>query len=72
MGTLNPLTAVWSRNIAMPVTLRDTGLRCGEVSGLLFENSCIDGNCPKVTGKRNKERVVPIGALDFNLGEKSP
>jgi len=59
----NPLTSFGSRNIAILVTLLDTGLRCSELSTLLFENTHIEEGYLKVIGKGSKERLVPIGAL---------
>jgi len=59
----NPLASFGSRNIAILVTLLDTGLRCSELSTLLFENAYIEEGYLKVTGKGSKERLVPIGAL---------
>jgi site-specific recombinase XerD len=59
----NPLTSFGSRNIAILVTLLDTGLRCSELSNLLFENTHIEEGYLKVIGKGAKERLVPIGAL---------
>lgn len=38
-----------------------TGLRLGEVSGLLVANVQLDGRWVKVLGKGNKERLVPFG-----------
>jgi len=63
IGTQNPLTAIGSRNMAILVTLLDTGLRCSELSNLFFEDSHIEEGYLKVIGKGSKERLVPIGAL---------
>ncbi|MFC1919835.1 tyrosine-type recombinase/integrase [Chloroflexota bacterium] len=59
----NPLTAVGCRDIAILITLLDTGLRCSELSNLHFENSHIDEGYLKVNGKGSKERLVPIGGI---------
>ena len=59
----NPLTAIGCRDIAILVTLLDTGIRLSELANLLFEDTHIEEGYLKVTGKGNKERVVPIGAL---------
>jgi len=59
----NPLTAMGSRNIAVLVTLLDTGLRVSELCDLRFEDAHIDKRYLKVMGKGSKERVVPLGAL---------
>jgi integrase/recombinase XerC/integrase/recombinase XerD len=63
ISTQNPLTAIGARNIAILITLLDTGLRNSELSGLRFEDAHIEEGYLKVTGKGNKERLVPIGAL---------
>jgi len=63
IDTQNPLTFLGSRNIAILVTLLDTGLRCSELSNLLFENTHIEEGYLKVMGKGSKERLVPVGAL---------
>jgi len=59
----NPLTAVGCRNIAVLITLLDTGLRVSELSSLHFEDAHIEQGYFKVVGKGNKERMVPLGAL---------
>lgn len=58
----NPLTAIGSRNIALLVTLLDTGLRESELCNLRFADARIEEGYFKVTGKGNKERVVPVGS----------
>ena len=63
IGAQNPLTAIGSRNMAILVTLLDTGLRCSELSNLLFGDSHIEEGYLKVIGKGSKERLVPVGAL---------
>lgn len=63
IGAQNPLTAIGCRNTAILIILLDSGLRCSELSNLLFENSHIDEGYLKVDGKGSKERLVPIGAL---------
>ena len=67
IDTQNPLTSFGSRNIAILVTLLDTGLRCSELSNLLFENTHIEEGYLKVIGKGAKERLVPIGALTHKV-----
>jgi len=59
----NPLTAIGCRNIAVLITLLDTGLRVSELCSLHFEDAHIDEGYFKVVGKGNKERMVPLGAL---------
>lgn len=63
IGAQNPLTSIGSRNIAILVTLLDTGLRCSELSDLLFEDAHIEKGYVKVVGKGTKERLVPLGAV---------
>jgi site-specific recombinase XerD len=58
----NPLTALGSRNTAILITLLDTGIRLSELCNLSLENSFIEDGYIKVTGKGNKERIVPVGA----------
>jgi site-specific recombinase XerD len=58
----NPLTALGSRNIAILMTFLDTGLRLSEQCDLHFYDVHIEEGYLKVTGKGNKERIVPIGA----------
>ena len=59
----NPLTTIGCRNIAILTTFLDTGIRLSELSSLSLENAHIEDGYLKVTGKGNKERVVPIGSL---------
>ena len=59
----NPLTAIGCRNIAVLITLLDTGLRVSELCSLHFEDAHIEKGYFKVVGKGNKERMVPLGAL---------
>jgi integrase/recombinase XerC/integrase/recombinase XerD len=63
----NPLTAIGSRNLAILITLLDTGLRLSELCGLLSENAHIEEGFFKVLGKGNKERLVPVGTLDQKM-----
>jgi len=59
----NPLTALGCRDIAILLTLLDTGLRLDELSGLRFENAHVEEGYLKILGKGSKERIVPLGAL---------
>jgi len=61
LAAQNPLTHIGCRNIAILVTLLDTGLRCSELCSLMLEDAHIDEGYLKVMGKGSKERVVPIG-----------
>lgn len=59
----NPLTSIGCRNIAILTTFLDTGIRLSELSNLSFQDAHIEEGYFKITGKGNKERVVPIGSL---------
>ncbi len=63
----NPLTAMGSRNIAILITLLDTGMRLNELSSLRFNNAHIEEGYLKVMGKGSKERVLPIGSLEQKI-----
>lgn len=63
ISTQNPLTAFGCRDIAILTTFLDTGIRLSELSGLSFENAHIEEGYLKVSGKGNKERIVPLGSL---------
>jgi integrase/recombinase XerC/integrase/recombinase XerD len=63
----NPLTAIGCRNIAILITLLDTGLRVSELCNLSFEDAHIEEGYLKVMGKGSKERIVPIGALSQKM-----
>lgn len=56
------------RDRAMIETLYGCGLRVSELSGLLISNLRFDEGFIRVTGKGNKERLVPIGssAIRYN------
>ena len=49
------------RNKAMIETLYSSGLRVSELVGLRLSNLFLDTGFLKITGKGNKERLVPIG-----------
>ncbi|WP_267402197.1 MULTISPECIES: tyrosine-type recombinase/integrase [unclassified Chryseobacterium] len=47
--------------------LYQTGIRKGELCGMMFENVNIDENEIKIIGKGNKQRMIPISADLSNL-----
>lgn len=49
------------RNKALIETLYSCGLRVSELTGLLLSQTYLDIGFVKVTGKGNKERIVPMG-----------
>ena len=59
----NPLTAYGSRNIAMLVSLLDSGIRVSELCDLESTNAHVEEGYLKVMGKGAKERLVPIGGV---------
>lgn len=57
----NNLTVL--RNEAMLLVFYATGIRLSELIGIKLEDVDLISGSIKVTGKRNKERIVPIGNL---------
>jgi len=51
------------RNKAMLETLYGCGLRVSELTGLRISNIFFDAGFIKITGKGNKERLVPLGSV---------
>ena len=49
------------RNHAVLVTLLDSGLRASEVAGIRLSNMNLGDGYIRITGKGDKERIVPIG-----------
>lgn len=58
----NPLTAIGCRDIAILITMIDTGIRLSELCHLRFGDAHIEEGYLKVMGKGSKERIVPLGA----------
>jgi integrase/recombinase XerD len=50
------------RNMIIMELLYDTGIRRAEIAGIQLADIDLDGGYLKVTGKGNKERVVPVSA----------
>jgi integrase/recombinase XerC len=64
-------TLIESQHLALPLELRDraflellyaSGLRVSELTGLDLEHLDLAGGLVRVLGKRQKERVVPVGS----------
>lgn len=49
------------RNAAIFETFYSTGIRVSEMQGLDFTDVDVERKCLKVTGKGNKQRIVPVG-----------
>lgn len=62
LGSINPGTFIGARLMAMVLVMLDTGIRAGELVGMLLSNVDWDRGVIKVLGKGSKERFVPIGA----------
>jgi len=72
-----PETPLGLRDRALLEVLYASGLRAGEIVGLRLENYLREEKLLRVTGKGNRERVVPVGekavsALDGWLGRGRP
>ena len=63
----NQLTALGSRDVAILITLLDTGLRISELANLPLEDAHVEEGYLKVVGKGNKERIVPLGGLSQRI-----
>ena len=61
LDSVSDETLAGQRNRAIFETLYSTGVRISELAGLNTENIDSDSQVIKVTGKGNKERLVPIG-----------
>lgn len=58
---------IQARNKAMIALMLDSGIRQGEVCGLLKKNIDTDKMLMKVTGKGAKDRFVPLGNIAFSM-----
>lgn len=63
IASINPDTFLGSRLLAMILIMLDTGIRAGELVGMLMQNVDWDRGVIKVMGKGLKERIVPIGIV---------
>lgn len=61
LSSIDHSTPEGTRNHALLETMYSCGLRVSEVVGLLLSNLYLGAGFIKVTGKGNKERLVPIG-----------
>ncbi len=61
VGLIDRSTPEGERNVALLETLYSCGLRVSELVGLKISALHLDDDYIKVTGKGNKERLVPIG-----------
>ena len=74
LNAIDLSTAEGQRNRAMLETLYSSGLRVSELISLKKANSFFDIGFLKITGKGNKERLVPIGSSaikHINIYEES-
>ena len=62
LASINPGTLIGARLVAMVLVMLDTGIRAGELVGMLLGNVDWDRGVIRVFGKGAKERFVPIGA----------
>jgi integrase/recombinase XerC len=61
LDSVKPSDMTGKRNRAILETLYSTGIRVSELVGLSFSDVNFSGKTIRVTGKGNKERIVPIG-----------
>ena len=61
INTINRKSYSGERNHAVLVTLLDSGLRASELANITLSNLNLKDGCIRITGKGNKERIVPIG-----------
>jgi site-specific recombinase XerD len=61
LSVIDTKTSVGYRNYTMILTLLDTGLRITELCTLTMDKLFLEDGIARVTGKGNKERMIPIG-----------
>jgi len=61
VSSINRNSYSGERNHTILVTLLDSGLRVSEAAGITLDNLNLKDGYIKVTGKGDKERIVPIG-----------
>ena len=61
LGVLDSRTAEGYQDYTIILSLLDTGLRVSELCSLKLNNLWLGEGMLKVLGKRNKERLIPIG-----------
>lgn len=63
LSAINTSSSIGYRDWTVILTLLDTGVRVSELTDLKLVNVNLEQRYLKISGKGNKERVVPIGAL---------
>jgi integrase/recombinase XerD len=63
IGAIDRSTPEGERNKAMLETLYSSGLRVSELVGLKISNLFLDTGFLRITGKGDKERLVPVGSV---------
>ncbi len=61
LDSIKTNTLMGRRNAALFETFYSTGIRVSEMEGLNFEDVDVERQVLKVTGKGNKQRMVPVG-----------
>ena len=61
VSSINRKSYSGERNHTVLVTLLDTGLRSSEVTNITLNNLNLEDGYMRITGKGDKERIVPIG-----------
>ncbi len=65
LETLSDQEPLTLRNIALIELVYGSGLRVSELLNLKLNNIHFSGNYAKITGKGNKERIVPLGEMSL-------